>query len=153
MDVFARVAASTRFTITAHQDVKNALLQLSPGWAEGMQINTIEPGPLGEASRNGDLLFTLGHIPAGRTFRLFMQFQVDPTNVGRRQQNVSLYDGKALLATLARRCVERGYGRLEWSVLDWNAPSIAFYDQLGAEAMGGWTNRRLTGEALANLAD
>lgn len=57
--------------------------------------------------------------------------------------------GKALLAELARLCVERGYGRLEWSVLDWNAPSIAFYRALGAKAMNGWTVYRLDGEALA----
>lgn len=57
--------------------------------------------------------------------------------------------GKALLAELARLCVERGYGRLEWSVLDWNAPSIAFYRALGAKAMDGWTVYRLDGEALA----
>jgi GNAT superfamily N-acetyltransferase len=61
--------------------------------------------------------------------------------------------GLALLKSLARRCVAEGCRRLEWSVLDWNAPSIAFYDALGAEAMDEWTNRRLTGEALAKLAD
>ena len=59
--------------------------------------------------------------------------------------------GKALLAGLARRCVEQGLTRLEWSVLDWNAPSIAFYDSLGAAAMDEWTTRRLSGEALARL--
>src|SRR3954469_2700399 len=59
-----------RFTITAHRDIKSAALQLSPGWNEGMQINTIEPSPLGQGSRNGDLLLTLGHIPAGTKFRL-----------------------------------------------------------------------------------
>jgi GNAT superfamily N-acetyltransferase len=61
--------------------------------------------------------------------------------------------GLALLRSLARRCVAEGCRRLEWSVLDWNAPSIAFYDALGAEAMGEWTNRRLTGEALEKLAE
>jgi hypothetical protein len=91
-----------RFTITAHRDVKNALLQLSPGWAESMQINSIEPSPLGQASRNGDLLFTLGHIPPGQTFRLFMQFQVSATNVGRRRTDVTLYDGATKLARLDR---------------------------------------------------
>ncbi|MDD3838138.1 MAG: GNAT family N-acetyltransferase [Phenylobacterium sp.] len=60
--------------------------------------------------------------------------------------------GKALLANLARRCVAEGLARLEWSVLDWNAPSIAFYDSLEAAAMDEWTVRRLTGEALARLA-
>ena len=60
--------------------------------------------------------------------------------------------GKALLATLARRCVERGYGRLEWSVLDWNTPAIDFYVGLGAARMEEWTVHRMTGPALASLA-
>jgi hypothetical protein len=91
-----------RFTIRARRAVKNALLQLSPGWAESMQINTIEPSPLGEASRDGDLLFTLGHIPAGKTYRLFMQMQVSATNVGRRHADVTLYDGATKLVHLSR---------------------------------------------------
>ena len=91
-----------RFTITAHQDMKRALLRLSPGWNEGMQVNTIEPSPIGEASRDGDLLLTLGHIPAGQKFRLFMQFQVNPTNVGHRAASVILYDGGEKLATIKR---------------------------------------------------
>ncbi|MFE6702129.1 GNAT family N-acetyltransferase [Streptomyces sp. NPDC057718] len=59
--------------------------------------------------------------------------------------------GRALLAELARICVERGYGRLEWSVLDWNAPSIAFYESLGARPQDEWTVYRLTDGALARL--
>jgi GNAT superfamily N-acetyltransferase len=60
--------------------------------------------------------------------------------------------GKALLANLARRCVDENLGRLEWAVLDWNAPSIAFYDSLGAAAMDDWIVRRMTGDALRKLA-
>jgi GNAT superfamily N-acetyltransferase len=60
--------------------------------------------------------------------------------------------GKALMAHLARRCVEENLGRMEWSVLDWNAPAIAFYDTLGAATQSDWLVRRLTGEALARLA-
>ena len=60
--------------------------------------------------------------------------------------------GKALLKRLAERCVEQGLARLEWAVLDWNAPSIAFYDSLGASALDDWTTRRVTGEALERLA-
>jgi GNAT superfamily N-acetyltransferase len=60
--------------------------------------------------------------------------------------------GKALLATLARRCVQEGYGRLEWSVLDWNRPAIDFYLSLGAERMDEWTVHRVAGPALAALA-
>lgn len=60
--------------------------------------------------------------------------------------------GKALLRRLAQRCVAEGLGRLEWAVLDWNAPSIAFYDSLGALSMDEWIVRRMTGEALERLA-
>ncbi len=60
--------------------------------------------------------------------------------------------GKALLVNLARRCIDEGCARLEWAVLDWNAPAIAFYDSLKADAVGGWTNRRLTDDALKALA-
>ena len=60
--------------------------------------------------------------------------------------------GKALLRRLAQRCVDADLGRLEWAVLNWNAPSIAFYDSLGASAKDDWTVRRLDGEALAALA-
>lgn len=60
--------------------------------------------------------------------------------------------GKALIASLAALCVEREYSRLEWTVLDWNAPSIAFYRSIGAMPMDGWTTQRLTGDELAALA-
>ena len=59
--------------------------------------------------------------------------------------------GRALLTELARICVERGYGRLEWSVLDWNEPARGFYRSLGAVSMDEWTVFRLTGDALARL--
>ncbi|MFE0130442.1 GNAT family N-acetyltransferase [Streptomyces sp. NPDC059037] len=59
--------------------------------------------------------------------------------------------GKALLAELARICVQRGYERLEWSVLDWNEPSINFYKSLGALPQDEWTVYRLTDGALAEL--
>ncbi|MEU6482424.1 GNAT family N-acetyltransferase [Streptomyces sp. NPDC046887] len=60
--------------------------------------------------------------------------------------------GRALLRELARICVERGYGRLEWSVLDWNAPAIEFYRSIGAEPMSEWTVNRVSDEALVKLA-
>ena len=60
--------------------------------------------------------------------------------------------GVALLAALAAECLDRGYSRLEWTVLDWNEPAIGFYRALGAEAMEEWTTRRVTGDALTALA-
>jgi GNAT superfamily N-acetyltransferase len=59
--------------------------------------------------------------------------------------------GRALLAYLARLTVERGWGRLEWRVLDWNEPSIAFYKKLGAEPLSDWTVFRVTGSSLREL--
>ena len=61
-------------------------------------------------------------------------------------------DGKATLQRLARIAVERGCGRLEWSCLDWNQPSIDFYLSLGAEPMEEWTVYRLTGDTLTQMA-
>jgi GNAT superfamily N-acetyltransferase len=60
--------------------------------------------------------------------------------------------GRALVAHLAKLTVQRGWGRLEWSVLDWNAPAIGFYRRLGAEVLDDWRVCRLTGEALERLA-
>ena len=61
--------------------------------------------------------------------------------------------GKALLRALARLAVERGCGRLEWSVLNWNEPAIRFYEALGAVPMDEWTVYRLTGAALCQIGD
>ena len=60
--------------------------------------------------------------------------------------------GKSMLAHLARLAVERDCGRVEWAVLDWNAPSIGFYESLGARSLSEWTTFRLTGDALTALA-
>lgn len=91
-----------RFTIRANQDLKKATLALSQGWLEGNTINTIEPGPLGEASRNGSLTLDLGHVPQGERYELYMQFQTNPTNIGRRSADVQLQDGDKLLLTIHR---------------------------------------------------
>ena len=61
--------------------------------------------------------------------------------------------GKALLAAIAQAAVQRGCARLEWSVLDWNAPAIGFYRKLGARGMEEWTAMRLEGDALWKLSD
>lgn len=60
--------------------------------------------------------------------------------------------GKALLQSLARRCYDEDLARLEWSVLDWNTPSIEFYQAHGAELLSDWTVCRVTGDALVRLA-
>ena len=60
--------------------------------------------------------------------------------------------GRALLTALARIARDRGYARVEWSVLDWNEPAIGFYERIGASPMTDWTTYRLTGSALTSLA-
>jgi hypothetical protein len=91
-----------RFTIDARQDLKKATLVLDPGWIEGITLNTVEPSPIGEASRDGKLVLELGHIPAGKTYLLFVQAQVNPTNIGHRSQDVALYDGDMFLTSIDR---------------------------------------------------
>ena len=91
-----------RFHIVAQRDLKQATIVLSPGWLEGNTVNTIEPAPVNEASDNGRLSLGLGHIPAGQSYLLFMQFQTNPTNVGRRTVSVSLLDGNHTLLRISR---------------------------------------------------
>jgi hypothetical protein len=91
-----------RFHVVAHRELRDARLVLDSNWAEGITINTLEPSPLGAASRNGDLSYDLGHIPAGESYILFMQVQVNPTTVSRRRQTAELWDGERRLITIER---------------------------------------------------
>jgi hypothetical protein len=91
-----------RFHIQAHDELKDARLVLNSNWAEGITINTIEPAPLGAASRDGALSYDLGHIPSGQSYILFVQQQVNPTNIGRRTQTAELWDGDTHLLTIDR---------------------------------------------------
>lgn len=91
-----------RFRVDALTEVEEATLVLDPGWVEGITINTVEPGPIGEASRDGRLAFELGRIPVGQKHVFYLQLQVNPTNVGHRSQDVRLYDGEELLAKIDR---------------------------------------------------
>ena len=95
---------SAVFTVTATSRIRHAVIVLDPGWASGMAINTIEPSPVSETSRDGGrLAFALGPIGAGHSYTLFMQFQVNPTTVAwARRQDVELEDGTTLLARLDR---------------------------------------------------
>lgn len=91
-----------RFTVEARAKVENAVLVLAPGWLESMHVNTIAPAPTEEASRDGRLALSFGPLAAGDRLVVFMQFQVNPTNVGRRSAAVELYDGDVLLARVGR---------------------------------------------------
>ena len=92
----------SRFTIRAERELEAATLVLDPGWLEGITLNTVEPAPVGEANRDGRLAFDLGRIPAGTKHVFFLHFQVNPTNVGRRSQDVELTDGERSLLRLDR---------------------------------------------------
>ena len=92
----------SRFTIRAEEEIEDATLVLDPGWLEGMTLNTLVPSPVGEASRNGRIALELGRIPAGEKHLFFLQFQVNPTNIGRRSQDVELYDGETRLLHIDR---------------------------------------------------
>jgi hypothetical protein len=92
----------SRFTIVAERELEQATLVLDPGWLEGMTLNTLAPSPVGEANRDGRLVFELGRIPAGSKHVFFLHFQVNPTNVGQRSQDVDLMDGDTPLVHLDR---------------------------------------------------
>jgi hypothetical protein len=91
-----------RFTVEARRDLRHATLVLDPGWLESMTLNTVEPSPIGEASRDGRLALDFGHLPAGHSLLVFLHFQVNPTNVGHRSQSVDLYDGERFLLGIDR---------------------------------------------------
>jgi len=91
-----------RFTVNAQREIEKAVLVLDSGWTEQMQINTMEPAPIGESSRDGRLALDFGHAPAGQKLVVWMQFQVNPTNIGRRSQDVELYDDTTLLTRVDR---------------------------------------------------
>lgn len=120
---------------------------------EAIRSTLFGPKPAAEV-----LIGQLGGEPVG--FALF--FQTYSTFLGR--PGLWLEDlfvrppargkgvGAALMAALARVCVQRNYGRFEWSVLDWNEPALGFYATLGAAPMSEWTEQRVTGPALEALA-
>ena len=91
-----------RFRITARKSLTQAALVLDSGWLDGLTINTIEPSPASETSRNGKLALDLGPISAGTSYLFVVDFQVNPTTVGRQDQSLTLYDGSRALVTIHR---------------------------------------------------
>ena len=91
-----------RFEVTAKQRLNQAALVLDRGWLDGLTINTIEPSPASETSRNGKLAFDFGPISAGTSYLFAVDFQVNPTTVGRQNQSLTLYDGSRALITIHR---------------------------------------------------
>jgi hypothetical protein len=92
----------SRFTIRAERELEAATLLLDPGWMEGITLNTLVPSPVGEANRNGKVAFDLGRVRAGTEHVLFLHFQVNPTETGRRPQDVELLDGTTPILRLDR---------------------------------------------------
>jgi hypothetical protein len=90
------------FTIRAHDELNKAALVLHPDWLQGMTLNTLEPSPAEETSVNGAIRLDYGEIPAGQRFDVFLQYQVNPTAVGRRKQWVDLVDGESTVASIER---------------------------------------------------
>lgn len=91
-----------RFTIDADRELEAATLVLDPGWLEGITLNTMVPAPVGEANRDGRIALDLGRVRAGTKHVLFLHFQVNPTEIGRRSQDVALYDGDELVLEIPR---------------------------------------------------
>jgi hypothetical protein len=81
---------TTRFSLEARRTLKSPTLILDPGWVEGMQVNSITPEPRSESSTAGNIVLRLDNIAAGTKAVYFIEFQVNPTNIGRRSQNVQL---------------------------------------------------------------
>lgn len=90
------------FVVEAKQSLDDATIVLDQDWLDGMTVNTIEPSPVNEASRNGRLALSLGHLPAGARHELFMDFQVNPTTVGGRTLRAELDDGGQTIAVVTR---------------------------------------------------
>jgi hypothetical protein len=91
-----------RFDITAHRRIGHPRLVLEQGWAEELQLNTIEPAPAGEATDDGRLQLEYGALEPGDHLTVWLQFEANPTGIGHRGQQVQLRDGSTVLATLDR---------------------------------------------------
>jgi hypothetical protein len=94
-----------RYKIDAVREIANATIVLDPGWLEDITLNTVAPAPARESSRDGKIALGLGRVPAGEKHVLFLHFQVNPTAVGIRSQDVELYDGDRLLASFDRDAI------------------------------------------------
>jgi hypothetical protein len=91
-----------RVEVVAHSAVDHPRLVFDRGWLEGMQINTIEPGAVGETSRDGRLVLSYDGLEAGDRLTVWFQFQSDPTYTGSRDQDIELDDATTPLATIDR---------------------------------------------------
>ena len=91
----------SRVEVRARRAIAHPRLVLDEGWIEGMQVNSIEPAPVGEASRDGRIVLSYDALEAGDVLRVWFQFEVNPTNVGHRSYAVELDDSERPVARLA----------------------------------------------------
>ena len=92
----------SRVEIRARRAIEHPRLVLDEGWVEGMQVNSIEPAPVSEASRDGRVVLSYDRLDAGDLLVVWMQFEVDPTNVGHRSYGLELDDAETRVAAVHR---------------------------------------------------
>lgn len=92
-----------RIEVVARAAIEHPRFVLGRGWAEGMQVNSTTPGPMGEASRDGLIVWSYPSLAAGDRMSIWVQFQVDPTEPGRRDFSLELDDAQRPLARVARK--------------------------------------------------
>jgi hypothetical protein len=89
-----------RITVVPHREIHHLQLVFDEGWWDSMGVNSVKPEPESETSRDGKVVFEYGTWPAGKSLRVWINFQVNPTNVGSRSQDVALEDAGTTLATV-----------------------------------------------------
>jgi hypothetical protein len=92
----------SRIEIRALRDIAHPRLVLDEGWVEGMQVNSIEPSPVGEASRDGRVVLSYDAVDAGERLVVWLQFEVNPTNTGHRSYGLELDDADTRVAAIDR---------------------------------------------------
>jgi len=97
------VLFQSRFEIRATRPIDHPRIVLADGWVEGIQVNSIEPSPVGEASRGGRVVLSDDALKRGDRLRVWLQFQVNPTNVGHRSYGVELDDAERPVTRIARK--------------------------------------------------
>jgi hypothetical protein len=93
----------SKIEILARRALEHPRIVLDDGWVDGMQVNSIEPSPTEESSRDGRVVLSYDGIDAGERLVVWLQFEVNPTNTGRRRYGLELDDGERLVARVDRR--------------------------------------------------
>jgi hypothetical protein len=88
--------------VQAHREISQLQIAFDTGWWESMSVNSIEPNPSSETSHNGQVVLAYGNLPAGQALISWLYFQVNPTNVGKRREDVAIQDGSKLLVRIHR---------------------------------------------------